>query len=108
MCIKSKHKGQAGSPPGLQLRSPIKKTDVNRANREKKTTYDDDSPTDSFSNTEEEEDESGVVDVLVVAISNVRISEPKRSRLCSPTNSPIEQQHSSNLTTTTNTLCRAF
>ncbi|RID49482.1 hypothetical protein BRARA_H00281 [Brassica rapa] len=108
MCIKSKHKGQSGSPPGLQLRSPIKKTDVNRANREKKTTYDDDSPTDSFSNTEEEEDESGVVDVLVVAISNVRISEPKRSRLCSPTNSPIEQQHSSNLTTTTNTLCRAF
>ncbi|CAN6878436.1 unnamed protein product [Brassica oleracea] len=108
MCIKSKHKGQAGSPPGLQLRSPMKKTDVNRADREKKTTYDD-SPTDSFSNTEEEEeDESGVVDVLVVAISNVRISEPKRSRLCSPTNSPIEQQHSSKLTTTTNTLCRAF
>ncbi|KAL0794423.1 hypothetical protein Bca101_065800 [Brassica carinata] len=108
MCIKSKHKGQAGSPPCLQLRSPLKKTDLNRANSEKKTTYDD-SPTDSFSNTEEEEeeDESGVVDVLVVAIFNVRISEPKRSRLCSPTNSPIEQQHSSNLTTT-NTLCRAF
>ncbi|KAF8050457.1 hypothetical protein N665_1962s0002 [Sinapis alba] len=110
MCIKSKHKGgQAGSPPCLQLRSPIKNIDVNnRANREKKTTYDDSPPTDSFSNTEEEEeDESGVVDVLVVAISNVRISEPKRSRICSPTNSPIEQQHSSNLTTT-NTLCRAF
>ncbi|KAG2268034.1 hypothetical protein Bca52824_062589 [Brassica carinata] len=108
MCIKSKHKGQAGSPPCLQLRSPLKKTDLNRANSEKKTTYDD-SRTDSFSNTEEEEeeDESGVVDVLVVAIFNVRISEPKRSRLCSPTNSPIEQQHSSNLTTT-NTLCRAF
>ncbi|XP_018449181.1 serine/threonine-protein kinase PEPKR2-like [Raphanus sativus] len=113
MCIKSKHKGlTAGtSPPCLQLRNPIKNTDVNRANREKKTTHDDSPPTDSFSNTEEEEeeeeDESGVVDVLVVAISNVRISEPKRSRLCSPTNTPIEQQHSSNLTTT-NTLCRAF
>ncbi|KAL0694336.1 hypothetical protein Bca4012_061516 [Brassica carinata] len=109
MCIKSKHKGQAGSPPCLQLRSPIKKTDLNRANSEKKTTYYD-SPTDSFSNTEEEEEdeyESGVVDLLVVAIFNVRISEPKRSRLCSPTNSPIEQQRSSNLTTT-NTLCRAF
>ncbi|KAJ0256861.1 Serine/threonine-protein kinase PEPKR2 [Hirschfeldia incana] len=105
MCIKSKHKGQAGTPTCLQLRSPIKNTDLNR---EKKTTHDDSAPTDSFSNTEEEEeDESGVVDVLVVAISNVRISEPKRSRLCSPTNSPIEQQHSSNLTTT-NTLCRAF
>ncbi|KAM7257576.1 hypothetical protein ACFE04_013317 [Oxalis oulophora] len=54
---------------------------------------------------EEEEDESGLVDVLSVAISQVRISEPKRSRLCSPTN-PIEQQHSSNLTP--NNLCRAF
>ncbi|XP_056862994.1 serine/threonine-protein kinase PEPKR2-like isoform X2 [Raphanus sativus] len=113
MSIKSKHKGLGGTSPPclLQLRNPIKNTDVNRGNREKKTTHDDDSPpTDSFSNTEEEEeeDESGVVDVLVVAISNVRISEPKRSRLCSPTtNSPIEQQHSSNLTTT-NTLCRAF
>ncbi|XP_010476240.1 PREDICTED: serine/threonine-protein kinase PEPKR2 [Camelina sativa] len=105
MCIKSKHKSQAGSPQCVKNRSPTKKTDVNRTNREKETTSD--SPTDSFSNTEEEEDESGVVDVLVVAISNVRISEPKRSRVCSPTNNPIEQQHSSNLTTT-NTLCRAF
>ena len=101
MCIKSKHKGQAGPPPPcLQIRS----LNVNRTNIEKKTT------SDSFSNTEEkeEEDESGVVDVLVVAISNVRISEPKRIRVCSPTNiPPIEQQHSSNLTAT-NTLCRAF
>ncbi|CAF2115678.1 unnamed protein product [Brassica oleracea var. botrytis] len=106
MCIKSKHKNQTGPPPCLQIRSQIEKIDLNRANREKKKTTSD-SPTDSFSNTEEEEDESGVVDVLVVAISNVRISEPKRSRVCSPTSSPIEQQHSSNLTTT-NTLCQAF
>jgi serine/threonine protein kinase len=53
----------------------------------------------------EDEDESGLVDALSVAISHVRISEPKRSRLCSPTG-PIEQQHSSNLTA--NNLCRAF
>ncbi|ESQ35559.1 hypothetical protein EUTSA_v10007542mg [Eutrema salsugineum] len=105
MCIKSKHRSQAGTPACLQIRSLIEKTDLNSANREEKTTSD--APTDSFSNTEEEEDESGVVDVLVVAISNVRISEPKRSRVCSPTNNPVEQQHSSNLTTT-NTLCRAF
>ncbi|KAG2319959.1 hypothetical protein Bca52824_013172 [Brassica carinata] len=105
MCIKSKHKGQAGPPPCLQIRSLMEKIDLNRTNIEKKTS---DSPADSFSDTEEEEeDESGVVDVLVVAISNVRISEPKRSRVYSPTNNSIEQQHSSNLTTA-NTLCRAF
>ncbi|KAK8684066.1 hypothetical protein V6N13_040103 [Hibiscus sabdariffa] len=43
----------------------------------------------------EEKDENGVVDVLAVAISHVRISETKRSRLCSPLG-PIEQQCSSN------------
>ncbi|KAK8642742.1 hypothetical protein V6N13_012075 [Hibiscus sabdariffa] len=53
----------------------------------------------------EEQDENGLVDVLGVAISHVRISEPKRTRLCSPTG-PIEQQCSSNLTT--GNLCRAF
>ncbi|XP_022768396.1 serine/threonine-protein kinase PEPKR2 [Durio zibethinus] len=59
----------------------------------------------SLSCKSEEQDENGVVDVLAVAISHVRISEPKRSRLCSPTG-PIEQQCSSNLTA--NNLCRAF
>ncbi|MBA0691814.1 hypothetical protein Goari_009423, partial [Gossypium aridum] len=53
----------------------------------------------------EEQDKNGVVDLLAVAISHVRISESKRSRLCSPTR-PIEQQCSSNLTV--NNLCRAF
>ncbi|MBA0595671.1 hypothetical protein Gorai_012531 [Gossypium raimondii] len=52
-----------------------------------------------------EQDKNGVVDLLAVAISHVRISESKRSRLCSPTR-PIEQQCSSNLTV--NNLCRAF
>ncbi|KAK1554307.1 hypothetical protein Q3G72_010480 [Acer saccharum] len=66
------------------------------------------SSAESLSYKSEEQDECGLVDtvdVLAVAISNVRISEPKRSRVCSP-NGPIEQQCSSNLTA--NNLCRAF
>ncbi|KAK4751807.1 hypothetical protein SAY87_020605 [Trapa incisa] len=53
----------------------------------------------------EEPDEYGFIDVLSVAISHVRISEPKRSKLCCPSG-PIEQQHSSNMTS--NPLCKAF
>ncbi|XAR48525.1 Non-specific serine/threonine protein kinase [Bertholletia excelsa] len=53
----------------------------------------------------EEQDECGLVDALAVAISHVRISEPKRSRLCGPT-SPIREQCSSNLKA--NNLCKAF
>nr|XP_043638210.1 serine/threonine-protein kinase PEPKR2-like [Erigeron canadensis] len=52
----------------------------------------------------EEYDDSGLVDALAVAISNVRISEPKRSRLCVST-SPIREQCSSNVTS--NNLCKA-
>ncbi|KAJ6773416.1 SERINE/THREONINE-PROTEIN KINASE PEPKR2 [Salix purpurea] len=58
-------------------------------------------PSDSLSCRSEEQDECGLVDALAVAISHVKISEPKRSRLCGPTG-PIEQQCSSN------NLCRAF
>ncbi|KAI4388710.1 hypothetical protein MLD38_001015 [Melastoma candidum] len=61
-------------------------------------------PLDSPSCNSEETDECGYVDALSVAISQVRISEPKRTRLCSPTG-PIEQQCSSNLRS--NTLCKA-
>ncbi|KAL7617401.1 serine/threonine-protein kinase PEPKR2 [Lactuca sativa] len=53
--------------------------------------------------SEDEDDDSGLVDALTVAISHVRISEPKRSRLCVPT-SPIREQCSS---TTNNHLCKA-
>lgn len=56
---------------------------------------------DVKSNPEEEDDESGLVDALSVAISHVRISEPKRSRLC-----PIQQEFSSNMKA--NSLCKAF
>ncbi|CAN0888511.1 Serine/threonine-protein kinase PEPKR2 [Linum grandiflorum] len=50
----------------------------------------------------EEEECEFVVDALAVAMSQVKISEPKRSRLCSPAR-PIEQQCSAS-----STLCRAF
>lgn len=63
------------------------------------------SSSESWSSKSEEQDECDLVDVLAEAISNVRISEPKRSRLCGPTG-PIEQQCSSNMTA--NNLCRAF
>lgn len=56
----------------------------------------------SRSSVSEEQDDSGLVDALAVAISHVRISEPKRSRLCVAT-SPIREQCSS----TTNNLCKA-
>lgn len=52
-----------------------------------------------------EGDDGGLVDVLAVAISRVRISEPKRSRICSPSR-PIQQECSSNLKTSN--LCTAF
>ncbi|XP_010916696.1 serine/threonine-protein kinase PEPKR2 [Elaeis guineensis] len=52
----------------------------------------------------EEQDACGFVDVLAVAISRVRISEPKRSRICDP-GSPIQQQCSSNMKSN---LCTAF
>lgn len=53
---------------------------------------------------DDDDDSGGLVDALAVAISNIRISEPKRSRLCVPT-SPIREQRSSNVTT--NNLCKA-
>ncbi|XP_059648006.1 serine/threonine-protein kinase PEPKR2-like [Cornus florida] len=60
----------------------------------------------SDSSTKKPEDEdSGLVDVLAMAISRVRISEPKRSRLCGPPTS-IQQEHSSNMKV--NNLCTAF
>ncbi|CAN1181648.1 Serine/threonine-protein kinase PEPKR2 [Linum perenne] len=56
--------------------------------------------------SEQEGEECDFVDALAVAISQVKISEPKRSRLCSPA-TPIEQQCSANITVNS-TLCKAF
>jgi hypothetical protein len=41
---------------------------------------------ESSSDKSEELDECGIVDALTAAVTQVRISEPKRSRLCSPVN----------------------
>lgn len=49
----------------------------------------------------EKQDDCGLVDALTVAISQVRISEPKRSRLCF-SGGTIQQQFSAN------SLCEAF
>lgn len=53
----------------------------------------------------EDQDDAGLVDALAVAISHVRISKPKRSRLCEPA-CPVQQQCSSNMKA--NNLCKAF
>jgi len=52
----------------------------------------------------DDQDECGIVDALTAAITHVRISEPKRSRLCSPAIT-IQQECSSNLKSN---LCTAF
>ncbi|TYH18016.1 hypothetical protein ES288_A05G235900v1 [Gossypium darwinii] len=89
LSIKSKSKNQVG--PSIQIsNSPGSESILTSL---------------SSSCKSEEQDKNGVVDLLAVAISHVRISEPKRSRLCSPTRH-IKQQCSSNLTV--NNLCRAF
>ncbi|KAF7829976.1 serine/threonine-protein kinase PEPKR2 [Senna tora] len=54
----------------------------------------------------EDQDDCVLIDVLASAISHVRISEPKRSRLCGPTGPSIDQQGSSNMKA--NNLCKAF
>jgi len=58
----------------------------------------------SSSQRSEDQDECGIVDALTAAITHVRISEPKRTRLCSPA-IPIQQECSSNLKSN---LCTAF
>jgi len=49
----------------------------------------------------EKQDDCGLIDALTVAISQVTLSKPKRSRLCG-TGSTIQQQYSAN------SLCEAF
>ena len=56
-------------------------------------------------NSDDEDGGCVLIDALATAISHVRISEPKRSRLCGPTG-PIVQQGSSNMKA--NNLCKAF
>ncbi|KAG8368618.1 hypothetical protein BUALT_Bualt15G0064100 [Buddleja alternifolia] len=69
------------------------------------TLSDDSSPSDSLTEVVEGEEDDGLVDVLATAISRVRISEPKRSRICSPSRA-IQSECSSNLKSSN--LCTAF
>lgn len=106
LTIKSKLKNQVGAshhhPAILSgVESDENKIDRGSRNDESHAL----SSSESLNSESEVQDECGFVDALAVAISNVRISEPKRSRLCGPSG-PIEQQCSSNLTA--NALCRAF
>lgn len=73
----------------------------------KRSVYDDCSLSDDSTPTSDSCDgeDGGLVDILAVAISRVRISEPKRSRICSPSR-PIQSECSSNLKTSN--LCTAF
>ncbi|KAJ8771589.1 hypothetical protein K2173_026766 [Erythroxylum novogranatense] len=103
--MKSKSKDHLGATPSLRAIAPIGESHGNKIAglflgghlRPESFSY-------SLSCEYEEQDECGSVDALAVAISHVKISEPKRSRLCWPTG-PIEQQRTSNLTTSY--LCRA-
>lgn len=58
------------------------------------------------SNEVVDREDSGLVDVLAGAISRVRISEPKRSRICSSPSRTIQTECPSNLKTSN--LCTAF
>uniref|UniRef100_A0A803QV68 Uncharacterized protein n=1 Tax=Cannabis sativa TaxID=3483 RepID=A0A803QV68_CANSA len=103
--LKTKMKNHLGAPSHqLAIRSRLK-FDRNRIDD---GSFNDNSS--SFSSSDscksaDEDDDSELVDALATAVSRVRISEPKRSRLCVPAG-PIEQQRSSNLNA--NNLCKAF
>ncbi|KAL7583305.1 hypothetical protein Lser_V15G46001 [Lactuca serriola] len=68
------------------------------------TSFDDNS-TSMFPNDIEEDEDCCMVDMLALAISRVRISEPKRSRICGP-NDPVQQERSANINI--KSLCAAF
>lgn len=99
LCIKSKAKNQLGppAPKVLEAELSFKNGSVDEVTSG--------GPLSQSLGCKLEEHDCGLVDALAVAISHVRISEPKRSRLCGPA-SPIREQRSSNLTA--NTLCKAF
>ncbi|KAL8264763.1 hypothetical protein R6Q59_022893 [Mikania micrantha] len=65
----------------------------------------DENPTPTVPQDITENEDCCMVDVLALAISRVRISGPKRTRIYSPAN-PVQQDHSSNITMMS--LCTAF
>ncbi|CAI9116199.1 OLC1v1017288C1 [Oldenlandia corymbosa var. corymbosa] len=101
---KQRHYSSVTSTPlsATALRSP---QDGNKRSYTSQVVSSPSSPSESLPNDSAEQEESELVDALAVAISHVRISEPKRSRLCL-SNSPIREQCSSNMTASN--LCKAF
>lgn len=99
--IKSRSKNQAVPPHQLAI-APRLKAVLNKT--EDGSLSETLSAPSSSGSCKSEQDDCGLVDALATAVSHVRISEPKRTRLCSPTG-PIEQQCSSNMKAN---LCKAF
>ncbi|KAM1180673.1 hypothetical protein ACFX13_020059 [Malus domestica] len=103
--IKSRLKNQAGEPSRQLVIPPRLKACLNQS-EDGSLSETSGLLSSSDSCKSEDEDDSGLVDALATAVSHVRISEPKRSRVCGPTGRPIEQQCSSNMKA--NNLCKAF
>ncbi|OVA15263.1 Protein kinase domain [Macleaya cordata] len=106
LSIKSKVRNHVGKPSQQLTIEPRLESEKKRITSA--SLNDGSNPVSSFGisvQKSEEQDECGLVDALAVAISRVRISEPKRSRLCGP-NYPIQQECSSNMKA--NNLCTAF
>lgn len=102
--LKSRMKNQGGGH-SHQLAIALKLTS-NQSRIENKSLSESSTPLSLSDSCEsEDQDDCGLVDALTTAVSHVRISEPKRSRVCGPTG-PIEQQCSSNMKA--NNLCKAF
>lgn len=90
--------------PNTRLRITNRTLAPRRIEWEKIRAEIDSSSSETSSQKSDEQDECGFVDALAAAISRVRISEPKRTRLCGPT-IPVQQECSSNLKAN---LCTAF
>lgn len=102
--IKLKSKNYAGAPGQQRVVAPGYKSEGNRILGG--SLWDRSSSLSSSESCKsEDQDDCGLIDTLATAVSHVRISEPKRSRLCVPTG-PIEQHGSSNMKA--NNLCKAF
>ncbi|XP_059460667.1 serine/threonine-protein kinase PEPKR2 [Corylus avellana] len=102
--LRSKLKNHIGAPNRQHVVAPGLKSDGNRI---LSGSLSQDSSPGSLSESckSEDQDDLGLVDALATAVSHVRISGPKRSRVCGTTG-PIEQHGSSNMKA--NNLCRAF
>ncbi|KAL3514240.1 hypothetical protein ACH5RR_026957 [Cinchona calisaya] len=107
--IKSKVRHHSGGGASTPLSAATSRLLLD-GNERTDTPYEDTGPAsspESLPNDSADQEEPGLVDALTVAISNVRISEPKRSRLCGHgPSSPIREQHSSNMKASN--LCKAF